>query len=820
MVTRIRSPKWRADGAVRRTPAPICWLPRCSPQPVAWLLVLCLVAGCSTSVTTPEPARHASGHAASQLEASAVTESGPLTILYPWDGALFPPEIAAPTFRWEGPGPGCDAWQIEVRLPDGSSLQARTASHQWTPTDEQWETIKSRSVDSEALVTIQGISSRAGDGLVGGASVAIRTSKDEVGAPLFYREVNLPFLDAVKDPSHIRWRFGEISSRQPPPVVLEKLPVCGNCHSFSGDGSLLGMDIDYANDKGSYALTAVAEEMVLDRQQIITWSDYEPQDNEPTFGLLSQVSPDGRYVVSTVKDRSVFVATEDLAFSQLFFPIKGILAVYDRQTKEFFALPGADDPRLVQSNAVWSPDGQYLVFARSEAYQLENLEDQSKALLTAKECREFLEGGKTFQYDLYRIPFNEGKGGSPEPLEGASHNGASNYFPKFSPDGKWIVYCRAKSFMLLQPDSELYIIPAAGGEARRLEANTSRMNSWHSWSPNSKWLVFSSKAFSPYTQLFLTHIDPQGNSSVPVVLSRFAAPDRAANIPEFVNVAPAAIRGIAADFLDDLNYLRAAVAFIRWGSDPVSAVPLFEKSLAINPGNEMSRLELASALTEQGRTDEAKAQIHRVLEVHPDDVVAHQRMAVVLASEGKLREAAEHCRHALRVRPESYESNLNLGRILLEDGQVEEAVGPLAEALRLSPKDPAANYYWGHIQQRRGDSREAAGYYRDAVTSDPEFVPALMALAALYIEDMKTEWSDPDEALAFANKACELTQHKDFNALRILAAVQAVGGQFDEAVRTARTALRIAVASGDRYSANRIQDMLRLYEQVQAGRQK
>ena len=38
----------------------------------------------------------------------------------------------------------------------------------------------------------------------------------------------------------------------------------------------------------------------------------------------------------------------------------------------------------------------------------------------------------------------------------------SNYFAKYSPDGNWIVFCKAKSFMLLQPDSELYIIPAAG----------------------------------------------------------------------------------------------------------------------------------------------------------------------------------------------------------------------------------------------------------------------------------------------------------------------------------------------------------------------
>ena len=63
-----------------------------------------------------------------------------------------------------------------------------------------------------------------------------------------------------------------------------------------------------------------AREMILATSDIITWSDYKRDEKDPTFGLLSQVSPDGRFVVSTVKDRSVFVAKPDLAFSQLFFP--------------------------------------------------------------------------------------------------------------------------------------------------------------------------------------------------------------------------------------------------------------------------------------------------------------------------------------------------------------------------------------------------------------------------------------------------------------------------------------------------------------------
>jgi hypothetical protein len=195
------------------------------------------------------------------------------------------------------------------------------------------------------------------------------------------------------------------------------------------------------------------------------------------------MSPNDEFVLSTVKDVSLFVPSPHLAFSQLFFPIKGILCVYDRNAGTFAALPGADDPQFVQSNPSWSPDGKYIVFAKARAYKLKNISGPRKALLTPEECKEFLEEGRQFLFDLYRIPFNDGKGGRPEPIEGAFNNGMSNYFAKYLPDGKWIVFCKAETYMLLQPDSELCIIPAEGGKARRLRANTNRMNSWHSFGP-------------------------------------------------------------------------------------------------------------------------------------------------------------------------------------------------------------------------------------------------------------------------------------------------------------------------------------------------
>ena len=411
-------------------------------------------------------------------------EPGGVTFLYPPNDVVFPPDIVAPKVRWTSGRAGCDAWIVLVRFARGEEMMFRASGTTWTPSDEAWALIKQRSLGQRAMLTVIGVAGRVPRKVAAAATISFSTSRDEVGAPIFFREVNLPFLKAVTDPSKIRWRFGSIDSKRQPPIVLENLPVCGNCHSFSGDGKTLGMEVDSGNDKGAYAVIPVSKEMTLGEDRIISWSDYQRETKDPTFGLLCQVSPDGRYVTGTVKDQALAVYRPDLMFSQLFFLIKGIVAIYDRETGTIRSLPGADDRRYVQTNATWSPDGKTIVFAHAEAHDIEALRKKRTALVGGEDAEKFIREHRTYRYDLYRVPFNGGKGGKPEPVKGASDNGMSNYFAKFSPDGKWIVFCKARSYMLLQPDSELYIIPAEGGVARRLRCNTHRLNSWHSWSPN------------------------------------------------------------------------------------------------------------------------------------------------------------------------------------------------------------------------------------------------------------------------------------------------------------------------------------------------
>ncbi len=707
-----------------------------------------------------------------------------LSILYPLNETLFPPEIVAPTFRWEDEKSQSDTWLVTIRFRDDKGrMNFLTRRLQWKPKVKEWEAIKKRSLEKEADVAVLGVNRSAPKEILSGCRISISTSKDEVGAPLFYREVDLPFIEAVKDPSRIRWRFGTVSSPKQPPVILEKLPVCGNCHSFTADAGILAMDVDYANSKGSYVIARVAEEMVLDTSDIITWNDYRKEDGEQTFGLLSQVSPDGRYVVSTVKDKSVFVPMPPLAFSQLFFPIKGILCVYDRQTKTFEALPGADDPNYVQSNPSWSPDGKYLVFARAKAYDLKDTKGKGKVLLTREECKEFTDDGRPFLFDLYRIPFNQGKGDTPEPLEGASHNGMSNYFAKYSPDGKWIVFCKARSYMLLQPDSELYIIPTEGGRAERLRANTSRMNSWHSFSPNSRWLAFSSKANSPYTQLFLTHIDEQGQSTPAVLLEHFTAPDRAANIPEFINARPTAIRKIREQFLNDYSFVRAGNQFFRRNEED-NAIAEYRKALKINPQNVQAHLKMGFLLCNvKGNVEEGMAHLTRVLELDPDNAFAHHDLGMALLPQRKFDQAVKHLSEALRRMPQgaSKQYNVldmhhNLGLALFYCRKFKESTVHLSQAVRLAPDNGKIHYDLAASLAAEGKNEEALSYYSKALSLKPDV--------------------DISPILHF-----------------LLAESYAKAGQFQKAVLSAEKAFTLARATGDMQLARQIKERLEFYQQ-------
>jgi len=653
-----------------------------------------------------------------------------LDVKHPFDKAVFPSEVPSPQIIWDESAQGCNRWIASVTTESGEVLfldhAPRSGFH--LP-EKEWGIIRREAGENRVQLTIIGFDVEDPERIRAAGEVSFRFSRDPVGAPLFYREVNLPFIEAVKDPSRIRWRFGGVDSNAAPPVVLENLPVCGNCHSFSADGRIMGMDVDYANDKGSYAVTEVSSDVELTSENVFSWSESNPGSDEKTFGLLSQVSPDGRYVISTVRDRSVFVPRDELAFSQLFFPLKGILAVYDRERDVFFNLPGADDPRYVQSNPSWSPDGNYIVFARSDAYELQTLDDRGQVLLTQEDCAEFLAEGKEFKFDLYRIPFN-----------------LSNYFAKYSPDGNWIVFCQSASFMLLQPDSKLMIIPAKGGEPREMACNTSRMNSWHTWSPNGRWLAFSSKAFSPYTQLMIAHVDENGTSAPAVLMDRLTSRGRAANIPEFVNTDPTAVVRIAADFIDDESIYRAGLEYARAG-DFENAERMYRKALKMNSSHKSAHVMLGAILGERGEYEEAVKHFNDAISIDPKLIEAYNNLGYIYMWKGDSEAAFGSFIRAVSINPRMVEAHIGIGVLRFETGEYGLAEKRFRTALGIRENSMAARVGLAKALRYQGKFEEALSVAVGAVRSDPRDIEALLESAEALLELNRSE-----EALIHFNR--------------------------------------------------------------------
>ncbi len=96
---------------------------------------------------------------------------------------------------------------------------------------------------------------------------------------------------------------------------------------------------------------------------MISWSSFPAENSTPVrVGFMSQVAPDGRYVVTTTRppgtssSQFYYVSNfKDYRFLQVFYPTRGILQWYDKTEKKLRPLAGADDPQYLQANAVWSP---------------------------------------------------------------------------------------------------------------------------------------------------------------------------------------------------------------------------------------------------------------------------------------------------------------------------------------------------------------------------------------------------------------------------------------------------------------------------------
>ena len=525
---------------------------------------------------------------------------------------------------------------------------------------------------------------------------------------------------------------------------------------------------------------------------------------------MSQVSPDGNYIITSIDvpgahgrriaDRLYNGSFTFYGFGQVFFPTRGVLAWYSRESRTLRPLPGADDPDYVHTSAFWSPDGKYLIFSREKAR-----DPFAPGQPPAKYANDPNE--TQMQYDLYRIPFNDGKGGKAERVVGASENGMSNNFPKVSPDGKWIVFVRNKNGLLMRPDSQLYIVPFEGGVERRLNCNLKIMNSWHSFSPNGRWLVFSSKWPSYYTHMYLTHIDENGNDSPAILVENATAANRAVNIPEFVNIPPGGLERIDAPATDFYKLFDYAVVFSE-KKQYDSAVPAWQKALALDPDDPRAHDNLGVALAETGRLDEAIAEYRKSLDLNSGSSHTHNNLGGALAEKGMSDEAFGHFAKAVELNPDNASAQINLGNAMaLHKEQRGEALIHLRRGVELDPDSASGQNDLGIALARDGSLDESIERIQKAVAVAPDAPDYRYNLGRVLAAK-----GDFTSALPQFEEAAKLSRTPQPAILQMLAAMYSETGRYPEAVATARRALELANQQGDHVLSSSLQANLQHYE--------
>lgn len=212
------------------------------------------------------------------------------------------------------------------------------------------------------------------------------------------------------------------------------------------------------------------------------------------------------------------------------FDAKSDLILYDLKTNEVSYI--AADPSLLETFPAWSPDGTklyYSVASYPEGVGPGNI----KANLDK------------IRYDIVSRDFDpvSRRFSAPDTIVSAARNGESALLPRVSPDGRYLLYCKAPfgTFHIWHKESDLWMKDLATGEERPLSnANSEDTDSYHTWSSNGRWIVFSSRRDDgSYTRPYITYVAQDGSDSKAFVVPQ-ESPEyyrdlmKSYNVPEFL----------------------------------------------------------------------------------------------------------------------------------------------------------------------------------------------------------------------------------------------------------------------------------------------
>ncbi len=290
--------------------------------------------------------------------------------------------------------------------------------------------------------------------------------------------------------------------RSPGTVIAFEKDSCAGCHGYSSDAAFF--NIKQKLDRRVFMAKRSKASMEFAQKSL----------GEFTF---FSIFPRGGYAVFVVNANGQFI-NKPTVTEPFDYPYQtGDIYLFDEKKDTIAPLKGASDPNYVEDMPVFSPDGRSIVFSRYKFTKSDGFTGVASM-------------------GLYQIPFNKGRGGVPVPVQNASADGKWHYFAQFSPNGKWLSFCRgdARQGVFARQTSDIYLLSRAGNRLFKMKLNMDQtMDSWHYWSSDSHWLIFSSnRSKNKLTALYMVYVDDNGRDSPPVKLIGYD--DMKVNTPQFV----------------------------------------------------------------------------------------------------------------------------------------------------------------------------------------------------------------------------------------------------------------------------------------------
>jgi len=237
--------------------------------------------------------------------------------------------------------------------------------------------------------------------------------------------------------------------------------------------------------------------------------------------------PSGKFVAFSVNDTKQSFHTTDPNRVEV-FDFASDVVVYDVNRHEIITSSLLCADSIFETFPTFSPDGKTLYFCSADTFLMPDEFNKVKYSLCSisfdPESRRF----GTRVDTLYHAK---------------ARGGRSVSFPRVSPDGKFLMFTLSGygNFSIWHKDADLYMIDLKTKKTIPLDAlNSKDVESYHSWSSNSRWVVFSSRRIDGlYTRPYIAYINSAGEPAKPFLLPqkdvdfyhRFM---KSYNIPEFI----------------------------------------------------------------------------------------------------------------------------------------------------------------------------------------------------------------------------------------------------------------------------------------------